>query len=298
MTYSNLICNYKTRLMPIIGYPMDHSNAAQVYNKLFEIYQLNRIMFPIEIKPENLGDFTAAAKTLHIDTYTLTMPLKSAIIPYLDEVEPCSRVFKSVNIVKTIDGKTYGAGMDGKGCIGALKNAGAAIEGKTVVLLGAGSISGAIMYELMQHRAGRVILLNRTLSKADTIADIMKEYWGLSVETYESTPEHLDYCSSQADIFIQCSPLGMYGFPQDHEYLGFLEKMPKSCIVLDCPVNPEYTSLLLKAKDLGLVIVPGMYMMLSQMTEIYDFCFGLRPGGKEKEECRKVLTAYLDSSFK
>ena len=128
--YSNLICNYKTRLMPIIGYPMDHSNAAQVYNKLFEIYGLNKIMFPIEIKPEELGDFVKAAKTLHIDTYTLTMPLKSAIIPYLDEVDPCSRVFRSVNIVKTVNGKTVGAGMDGKGCVGALLSAGASIEGR------------------------------------------------------------------------------------------------------------------------------------------------------------------------
>ena len=90
MAYSNLICNYKTRLMPIIGYPMDHSNAAQVYNKLFEIYNINKIMFPIEIKPEDLGDYVKAAKTLHIDMYTLTMPLKSAIIPYLDEVDPVS----------------------------------------------------------------------------------------------------------------------------------------------------------------------------------------------------------------
>ena len=147
--------------MPIIGYPMDHSNAAQVYNKLFEIYGLNKIMFPIEIKPEELGDFVKAAKTLHIDTYTLTMPLKSAIIPYLDEVDPCSRVFRSVNIVKTVNGKTIGAGMDGKGCVGALLSAGASIEGSTAVLLGAGSISGAIIYELIQHKVGRVILLNR-----------------------------------------------------------------------------------------------------------------------------------------
>lgn len=293
--YSNLICNYKTRLMPIIGYPMDHSNAAQVYNKLFEIYGLNKIMFPIEIKPEELGDFVKAAKTLHIDTYTLTMPLKSAIIPYLDEVDPCSRVFRSVNIVKTVNGKTVGAGMDGKGCVGALLSAGASIEGSTAVLLGAGSISGAIIYELIQHKVGRVILLNRTLAHAEDVARIMEENWGQKVEALAATPENLDAACSDADLFIQCSPLGMYGFPQDHSYLGFLEKMKKTCIVLDCPVNPEYTTLLIRARELGLPIVSGMYMMLSQMTEIYDFCFGLRPGDKEKEECRRVLVAYLDS---
>ena len=295
MAYSNLICNYKTRLMPIIGYPMDHSNAAQVYNKLFEIYNINKIMFPIEIKPEDLGDYVKAAKTPHIDMYTLTMPLKSAIIPYLDEVDPCSRVFKSVNIVKTVDGKTVGAGMDGKGCVGALINAGSKIEGSKAVLLGAGSISGAIIYELIQHHVSKVVLLNRTPAHAEDVAKIMKDNWDMDVEAGAATPENLDNACQDADLFIQCSPLGMYGFHKDHDYLGFLEKLPKSAIVLDCPVNPEYTTLLLKAKDLGLTIVPGMYMMLSQMTEIYDFCFGLRPGDTEKAEARKVLVAYLDS---
>ena len=185
---------------------MDHSNAAQVYNKLFEIYGLNKIMFPIEIKPEELGDFVKAAKTLHIDTYTLTMPLKSAIIPYLDEVDPCSRVFRSVNIVKTVNGKTVGAGMDGKGCVGALLSAGASIEGSTAVLLGAGSISGAIIYELIQHKVGRVILLNRTLAHAEDVARIMEENWGQKVEALAATPENLDAACADADLFIQCSP--------------------------------------------------------------------------------------------
>ena len=127
MAFSNLICNAETRLMPIIGYPMAQSSSAQVYNKLFEIYGLNRIMFPIEIQPEELPDFMAAAKLFKIDTFCLTMPLKKAVIPLLDHVEPCSRTFHSVNIVKTVDGETYGAGMDGKGCIGALLGAGAVI---------------------------------------------------------------------------------------------------------------------------------------------------------------------------
>ena len=202
MAYSNLICNYKTRLMPIIGYPMDHSNAAQVYNKLFEIYNINKIMFPIEIKPEDLGDYVKAAKTLHIDMYTLTMPLKSAIIPYLDEVDPCSRVFKSVNIVKTVDGKTVGAGMDGKGCVGALINAGAKIEGSKAVLLGAGSISGAIIYELIQHHVSKVVLLNRTPAHAEDVAKIMKDNWDMDVEAGAATPENLD-----KDITVLQMPL-------------------------------------------------------------------------------------------
>ncbi|MCD2491965.1 hypothetical protein LQE92_04915 [Lacrimispora sp. NSJ-141] len=295
MAHSNLICNVETRLMPIIGYPMDHSSASQVYNKLFEIYNINRVMFPIEIQPEGLADYVAAAKTLNIDTYSLTMPLKAAIIPYLDDVDPCSRVFNSVNIVKTVDGKTYGAGMDGKGCVGALLAAGASIEGKTIVLVGAGSISGAIIYELIQHKAGRIILMNRTLAHAESIAKTIEDNWSHPVEAYEATPELLDKYCSCADIFIHSSPVGMHGFPATHSYLGYIEKMPKSCFVLDAIVNPEYTELLKKAQSCGLTVIPGMHMMISQMTEIFDFCFGVRPGEKEKAECREVLIAYLDS---
>ncbi|MCI9486483.1 MAG: hypothetical protein HFI64_05770 [Lachnospiraceae bacterium] len=295
MAFSNLICNVETRLMPIIGYPMAQSSSAQVYNKLFEIYGLNRIMFPIEIQPEELPDFMAAAKLFKIDTFCLTMPLKKAVIPLLDHVEPCSRTFHSVNIVKTVDGETYGAGMDGKGCIGALLGAGAVIEGSTIVLYGAGSISGAIIYELVQRKAGRIILLNRTLANGEKVAALIREHWGFSVETYEAVPELLDLYAAQADIFIHASPLGMYGFPATHAYLGFVEKMRKSCLVMDAVVNPRFTPLLAKARECGLPLVHGLDMMISQMTEIYDFCFGLRPGDAQKAQCRQVLIRYLDS---
>lgn len=294
MILSNLICDYKTRLVPIIGYPMDHSNAAYTYNTLYEIYRMNKIMFPVEIRPEELPDFIQAAHAFHLDSFILTMPLKAAVIPYLDEVDECSRIFRSVNTVKIVDGKTYGIGMDGRGCISALLSAGAQLKDKTVVLLGAGSISGAIMYELIQQKVGRIILLNRTLSKAEDIAAVIEKNWGQRVETYASTPENLDRFGCIADIFIQCSPLGMYGFPEDHPYLGFVEKLPKDCIVLDCPVNPEFTTLLTRARSCGLKVVPGMYMMLGQLAEIFSFCYDVHPASEDLDECRKNLVAYLD----
>lgn len=295
MAFSNLICNVETRLMPIIGYPMAQSSASQVYNKLFELYGLNRIMFPIELQPDDLPAFMEAAKLLQIDAFSLTMPLKKGIIPLLDHMDPCSRIFHSVNIVKTVDGETYGAGMDGKGCIGALLGAGAVLSGSTVVLYGAGSISGAIIYELVQKKVGRIILLNRTLKNARTVADTIRENWKFPVEAYEASPELLDTYAAQADIFIHTSPLGMYGFPATHSYLGFVEKIRKSCLVMDAIVNPEFTPLLLKARECGLTLVHGLDMMISQMTEIYDFCFGIRPGDAEKAQCRQVLIQYLDS---
>lgn len=298
MAFSNLICNVETRLIPIIGYPMAQSSSPQVYNKLFEIYNLNRVMFPIEIQPGELADFMAAAKLLHIDTFCLTMPLKKDIIPLLDHVEPCSRMFHSVNIVKTLKGETYGAGMDGKGCIGALLGAGAAIEGSTIVLYGAGSISGAIIYELIEKKAKRIILLNRTPANAEKVANIIQKNLGFSVEAYGATQELLDIYAAQADIFIHTSPLGMYGFPATHSYLGFVEKMKPSCLVMDAVVNPPFTPLLTKARECGLSFIHGLDMMISQMTEIFDFCFELRPGDAEKAQCRQVLIEYLDAFHK
>ena len=54
MSLENVKQNMYTRYIPMVGYPMDHSSASFVYNKLFEIYDINAIMWPLELEPGRL----------------------------------------------------------------------------------------------------------------------------------------------------------------------------------------------------------------------------------------------------
>lgn len=289
MSLENVKQNMYTKYIPMIGYPMDHSSASYVYNKLFEMYDINAIMWPLELEKGRLGEFMDAYKVMNIDKIALTMPHKADIIPFLDEVDDCSRLFNSVNIVKVVDGKTVGSGFDGKGCTGALKAAGVKLQDANVMILGAGSISGVVGYELSVCGVKNISICNRTLANAQRVAKILDENTTAHVTAYESTPENLDKNAAEADVFLNLCPVGMHGYGAEHAYLGFISKLRKDAWVLDAIVNPPVTQVIAEARKQGLNTILGMDMMISQMSEIFNFWYGVMPGPAEKLECKKVL---------
>ena len=293
MALENVKQNMYTRYIPMVGYPMDHSSASYVYNWLFNRYDINAIMWPLEVEKGRLPELMAARHIMQMDKIALTMPHKADIIPLLDEVDECSRLFNSVNIVKTENGKTIGSGFDGKGCIGALKGAGVELAGATVMMCGAGSISGAIGYELSVCGVKQLNMANRSVANAEKVAEVLRAHTPMQVATYENTIENLKKIAADADVFIQCTPMGMSGFGADYEDLSFLECLPKHCTVLDVVVNPPETSVMRKAKECGLKTIMGMDMMISQMSEIFQFWYGVMPGAEEKAACKELLLKFF-----
>jgi shikimate dehydrogenase len=259
---TNLKFNNETRLVPIIGFPMKSSIASLIYNTLFKIYDINSIMWPIEIEKGNLAGFLAAAETLKIDRFTLTMPHKADIIPFLDKVDESSRLFNSVNTVKIINGEKIGCGFDGKGNIAALKAAGANLEGAHVLMLGAGSISGAIGYELSKNGVRSLTILNRSVRNAENIANLLNENTSMHVSFGASTVDNLDNYASITNIFIQCTPLGMAGFGAKHDYLGFIDKLPYNSYVFDVVPSPPETEVIKKA-IIRPIISPNVPVIIS-----------------------------------
>ena len=85
----------------------------------------------------------------------------------------------------------------------------------------------------------------------------------------------------------------MCGFPAKHDYLGFIDRMPKSATVFDCIINPPKTETILAAEKNGLNTVPGMQMLVSQMDVIFDFMFGIQLKEEHKEACLDELCHFL-----
>ena len=89
----NLRADADTQLYFQIGYPLDFSCAASLHNAMFEYANVNAVSLNIEVEPGHLGEFCEAVKALKIGGFDITMPHKSAIIPFLDEVDDISRDF-------------------------------------------------------------------------------------------------------------------------------------------------------------------------------------------------------------
>ena len=74
----------KTRLLGLIGTPVDHSKSPAMYNYCFEKYGLDCVYLAFDVDLEHTADAIQAIRTFNLRGANVTMPLKSAVVPYLD----------------------------------------------------------------------------------------------------------------------------------------------------------------------------------------------------------------------
>lgn len=294
MKLENIKLNLDTELVLNVGDPIGKTNAPRCYNKLFELLDMNAVMLPCEIKKGHLPELLDACHLMGIHYLCPTMPHKGDFVELLDDVDETSRLFHSVNAIRLDENGSHGAGMDGKGAVRALINGGAKLEGINALMYGAGGISGVVAYELTRQKVKKLYIANRTEEKAEKIAKVLRENTPVEVEIIGTDPASLDRAAENCELFANLTPLGMNGFPYKHDYLGFIDRLPKTATVFDCIINPPASETIQAAKKNGLNTVPGMQMLVSQMDVIFDFLFHRTITQADKDACIRELCSFLN----
>ncbi len=94
----------KTKLLCVIGDPVSHSRSPKLYNAFAERGGADFVYLAFTVTHESLPDFIRSVRTLPIVGFNVTMPLKEAVVPYLDSLDPISRLCGAVNTVVNRDG--------------------------------------------------------------------------------------------------------------------------------------------------------------------------------------------------
>ena len=267
--------NVDTKLYFLIGDPMAHSCTGFVNNGMFEYLRENAVLVPITLPKGKLAEFVAAAKLLGAKGFYLTMPHKEDIVEYLDECDDLSRAFHSVNHVKILDNKLIGIGLDGMGMGLTVEKAVGNLAGKRVLLLGAGAVAGAIAADLCKREVGDITIANRTVSKAENIAQKLHSFFpNVATQTGPLDDAFLIKAASDRDIVVQSTSLGINA-PGHENFtaLAFMDKLPKHCFAAD--VLYPNSSFLQRAKELGLKNENGIKMTIYQQKEIMKFQFNV-----------------------
>jgi shikimate dehydrogenase len=138
----------------------------------------------------------------------------------------------------------------------------------SIVVLGAGGASRAIVYALLKEGAKEIRLANRTQSTAQAIAD---EFGGpIQVIDWASRHDALSDCAT----LINTTSQGMYG--QASLDLS-LEQLPITTLVADAIYVPLETPLLIAARLRGNLTVNGLGMLLNQARPAFKAWFGVMP---------------------
>ena len=134
-----------TRLMGVIGNPIEHSISPQLHNTINTLLNVDAVYVPFKVEKDDLENAVKGIKALNLVGVNVTVPYKKEIIKFLDDKTKEALLMGAVNTVKNIDGRLYGYNTDAEGFSRSFKEeAGTGFKGKKVVINGAGGAARAI----------------------------------------------------------------------------------------------------------------------------------------------------------
>ena len=133
-----------TKTIALIGSPVEHSMSPAMHNAAFDKLGLDYAYLVYDVQPDDLESVVKGMKAMGVAGYNVTMPLKTLILPYLDELSDAAKLMGAVNTVVMQDGKAIGHNTDGAGFMRNLKENDVDIIGKKMTIVGAGGAGSAI----------------------------------------------------------------------------------------------------------------------------------------------------------
>ena len=143
-----------------------NSVTAAMHNAGYEALGVNFVYIPIST--DDIEHATAGVRGFKLKGSTVAKPHKQTVMKYLDRIDPIARHIGAVNTVSNDNGVLTGYNSDWIGAMTALKEV-TDLQGKCVIVIGAGGAARAMTYGLVQEK-GSVTIFNRTVDKAKILA--------------------------------------------------------------------------------------------------------------------------------
>lgn len=270
-----------TGLLAVIGDPISHSLSPLLQNTMIARLGRDDLYLAVQVPRGGLADFLAAARTMGLGGFNLTMPHKLDILPFLSDMTPEARRAGSVNSVRLRKGLWEGHSTDGIGFRRALQDLGYDFPGQVVTLLGAGGAARSIAMTALDSGAREVRVVNRTLAKAQALC------------AGEATMGAFALTQARAvlpdtDILINTTPVGMEGVAGSQDF-SFLSALKPGAPALDCIYAPAVTPFLAEASRLGHPTANGIGMLVYQAIYAYAFFRELELGEAALGELGRLL---------
>jgi shikimate dehydrogenase len=236
--------------------------GVQYHNAGYRALGLDYTYVAFYVGEDDLKGAVQAIRALHMRGVGITMPHKTAIIPYLDALSPEAEATGSVNTVVNDDGKLTGYNMDWIAAKEALE-AVTSLDGKDAVLVGAGGVARSFAY-LLATGGARVRVYNRTVEQAAALVD---EFGLGAAHALDVLPQVGDY-----DILINATSVGYHNF--DDTVVPQAVLRPDT-VVMDVVAEPMETLLMAQAKAKGAQCVHGHQMRLLQAVKQFELYTGV-----------------------
>ena len=265
----------KTLKLAVIGKDVSKSSSPEMHKFIAEKMG-NEISYIKLSIAENEFENKVEDLFNEFDGFNVTIPYKLSVMPHLDRIEGDAEVFGAVNTVRTSDKSGYNT--DGMGFSLMLKNNGVDVNGKSVLVLGAGGAGRSVAKKLADAGA-EVFVYDMRTENSHAVAN---EFNGVTaLEKVESRPYF---------AVINATGIGM------HKTEGISpvgEDLLSLCsVAVDLIYTPKKSRFLEIAEALDKKIINGEAMLFYQAYYAECIYFCVQPN---ESQAKKLFGEYQEN---
>lgn len=266
-----------TELIGLMAYPIRHSSSPAMQNEAFAKLGYDYAYLAFEVDNDSLEDAITGMRALKMRGSNVSMPNKTVVGQYLDELSPAAKLCGAVNTIVNDNGHLTGHITDGIGFMVALKDNQIDAIGKKMTIAGAGGAATAVEIQAALDGVAELSVFNRN-----------DEFWERAKDNVRKINEHtnckatlypledLDRLKKEiSDSFLFANATGMGMKPLEGQtYIPDISFLRPDLIVVDIVYAPRETALLKLAKEAGCQTMNGLGMMLFQGSAAFELWTG------------------------
>ena len=265
--------NGRTRLVGLLGWPVEHSLSPAMHNAAFDVLGLNWRYVPLAVPPGSECIAAGGLLPLGFRGANVTAPHKTALLRCIDHLSEDAQALGAVNTVSLGRGDEsesvlVGHNTDHTGLIDALLRSGFELQGEDAVVVGAGGAARAAVYGLLKRGIRRVTVLARRVEQAEKlVSDLEDGSHRLNAEALSD--EALVETARRSAVLVQATQVGM-GTDADRSIWPEAAPFPCETLAYDLVYVPRQTRLLQQAAASGAPHLGGLGMFVGQGARAFE----------------------------
>ena len=267
--------NGQTRIVGVIGDPVQHSRSPQMHNAAIVERKLDYVYVPFHVRSGELQEAIEGFKALNVLGVNVTIPHKQTVMSILDDVSHEATLIGAANTLIFCDGRVSGDNTDAQGFLRAMTEEGIDIPvGGSAVVLGAGGAARAVVVALALSGLDLITIANRTGWKAIQFEKDLATISETEISAVDLASNQLNLAIRSADLLVNTTSVGMQETDQlliDPDFLN------PGTIVYEIVYTPPETPLLRVAREKGCQTIGGIGMLVHQGAIAFEKWIGIVP---------------------
>ena len=266
-----------TELIGLMAYPIRHSQSPAMQNAAFAKLGKDYAYLAFEVDADEIEDAVKAIRTLKMRGSNVSMPNKTLVGQYLDELSPAAKMCGAVNTIVNDNGHLTGHITDGIGFMQALKDNNIDAIGKKMTIVGCGGAATAVEIQAALDGVAEISIFNirdEHFKRGEETVRKINENTNCKAAIYELAD--LDKLREEMDssyIFVNGTGAGMHPL-EDLSVVPDKSYFRPDLIVVDIPYSPLCTKMRKMAKEVGCKTMNGLGMMLFQGSAAFELWTG------------------------